>query len=243
MSEQAVPREHTGGVLGIALGLGVLAGTLALLLQLGLFQLGGGRIDGAARVAELFRDGRTPFDLELAEAVRLPGGEVLVRLERPGAEPSSGAELASGSAAPGDGTSAKPREVVLVEYSSPAAAAALFRRPEGVERSPRRRRAKERERNREASAQLLRWEEDPSFAWHTTIERDEIQWSRWRADLVVERSFREGGGWRDSARVNLAQPGRALVLFAHWPDETPVDRDVLGRLLRSIQMSEPEGDA
>ncbi len=228
MSEPAVQRDHTGGVLGIALGLGVLISSLAFLFQMGLFRLGQGRIDGAARVAELFRDGRTPFDLELAEAVRLPGGEVLVRLERPDAGASPGTELV------------EPREVVLVEYRSPTAAAALFRRPESDVPRWRRRGNKE---SREASAKLLRWEEDPSFAWHTTIERDESQWSRWRADLVVERSFREGGGWRDSARVNLAQPGRALVLFAHWPDETPVDRDVLGRLLRSIAMQETKGDA
>ena len=69
-------------------------------------------------------------------------------------------------------------------------------------------------------------------------DRAATRWVDYResADLQIERSFQEGGVWRDSARVNLSQSQRPLVLFARWPDGATVDRAVLGRLLRTIRM-------
>ena len=91
-----------------------------------------------------------------------------------------------------------------------------------------------------ASATLMAWEKDPSFAWHTTLTSDEVAWGRWRADYRIERSFLEGGSWRDSARVNLSQKGRSLVMFARWPDEVEVPLPMLRELLRSVEMLELE---
>ena len=53
MSEPAVQRDHTGGVLGIALGLGVLIGSLWFLLQQGLFALVNAGCHGSAGTPEL----------------------------------------------------------------------------------------------------------------------------------------------------------------------------------------------
>jgi len=254
--EPGRPRERAGCAVGIALALFFLLASIAGLFAFGAFQRSD-EIDGAARVAELFRDAGPPFGLQLAEAMRLQRGEVFLRLERPrdAADQESADEESADEESAGDepgaeepaheakprGALVEPREVVLLEYRGMAAAAALFHSPAGDGSRGGRRRAEE-EASRGASARLIEWEKDPSFAWHTTIERDEVQWNRWRAEMLVERSFREGGGWRDSARVNLSQPGRPLVLFAQWPDETPVDRGALERLVRSIRMLEPEAE-
>jgi hypothetical protein len=96
------PREHTGGVIGVTVGLFVLVG-----IALSLFRPQGGTIDGAARVAELFGGGAPPFGLELQEAAELPSGDVLVRLAR---------------SAEGAG----PEELVAVAYRSPSDVVRLF---------------------------------------------------------------------------------------------------------------------
>lgn len=222
-------REHVGGVLGVFVGL-----LLLIVSVVGLARVSGGPTDGSKRLAEIFV-GAPPFGLELAETARLPRGEVIMRLERP---------AAAADDAPAEGA-LLPNEVLLVEFPSRAAVGPLFR-GEGAGGGPGRDPGHGRMieegggggANYGASANMLKWEKDPSFAWHTTIERDEIAWGRWRADLKIERSFREGGGWSDAAWVDLSQGERNLVLFARWPDETEVPRDVLRTLLRSISMQE-----
>ena len=84
-------------------------------------------------------------------------------------------------------------------------------------------------------------EEVPDYDWHTTILRDVVSWRAWSADLAVERAFFEGGSWRDSARVNLSQAGRHLVLFAQWPEATEVSEERLIALLGRIKLLEEEG--
>ena len=201
-------REHTGGVLGTALGLLVLAALLATLVT----RFVGGSVDGAERLAALFGESTPPFGLELAEAARLPTGDVIVRLvppaEREAADPMD------------------PVEVLFMQYASRGAVAPLF--PQGGDAAG-------------DSGRLATWEKKKDFAWNATIERDEIAWGKWRSAYAVVRSFKKGGGWQDEARVDLSQKDRPLVLFAHWPNETPVDKAKLKELLGALALQqEPE---
>lgn len=108
------PREHTGGVIGVTLGLFVLVG-----IALALFRPQGGTIDGDERVAELFGGRTPPFGLALEAAAELPSGDVLVKLARAGE---------------GSG----PEELVAVEYRSPASVVRLFERGGDAEAASRR---------------------------------------------------------------------------------------------------------
>lgn len=208
-ARRPVRREHTGGVLGIGVGLLFIAVLFVALF----FLVRGGGIDGEDRLAELI-DGAPPFGLELADAAQLITGETVVRLERtpePDADPAAG-----------------PNEAYLVEYPRLAGVKQLFPRDDtpGAAGGG----------AFEASGKMLAWEKDPSFEWHTILERGEVAWRRWRSDFVVERLFEKGGGWRDSVRVDLAQPGRFLVLVALWPPNVAFDREELEILLRSVTM-------
>jgi hypothetical protein len=186
--------------------------TLALFLG-ALFWLGQklfvSPVDGAAKQREFFGEGALPFGLALDSAMRLPTGDTLVRFERPDA---------------GRG----PSEVLFLEYRSPAAVEALFR-PSSMGDME----------GGGAGARMKEWEREKAFDWHTTMKRDEVSWGNWSSKLLVERSFAKGGGWKEEARVNLSSPKRPLVLFAHWPAETPVDEKALRELLLAITLAPP----
>jgi hypothetical protein len=205
----AVRREHAAGVLGTTLALLVLA-LLLLPLALRFFR---GSVDGAERVATLFGSEPPPFGLALADATRLPTGDVIVRLARP-----EGATVVAGA----------PDEVVFMEYASPGAVEALFR-PEGGPPE-------------EVSRRLAEWEKKKDSAWRATLKQDEIAWGAWRSRLAVVRAFQEGGGWREEVRVDLSRKDRPLVLFAHWPAETPFDEGKLKELLGAIVIPEEDQD-
>lgn len=207
----AVPAGHASAVR--VLGTFV---TLALFLG-ALFWLGQGlfvaSVDGAAKQREYFGDAAPPFGLALESAVRLPTGDTLVRFARP------------------QGQSAGPHEVLFIEYESHAAVQPLFRSSpvEGMEMGG------------GAGARMKEWEKEKAFDWHVTLRRAEIAWGKWSSKLLIERSFRMGGGWSEEARVDLSSPERALVLFAHWPDETPVDEKALREVLLSVVIAPQAG--
>src|SRR6185503_3539272 len=144
--------------------------------------------------------------------VRLPTGDALVRFARP--------EAAGG-----------PHEVLFLEYQSHAAVEPLFRSGSG----------EGMEGDGGIGARLKEWEQEKAFDWHATMKRDEIAWGTWSSRLLIERSFAKGGGWNEEARVDLSSPGRALVLFAHWPKETPVDEKVLREILQAVVLAPPVG--
>jgi hypothetical protein len=202
--------------------LSVLVKSTGLLLVLGaaawiLLRVFAAPVDGAAKQREYFGAGALPFGLELAGATRLATGDTLVRFRR--AEGTRG-----------------PLEVVFVQYRSAAAVEGLFR-PTVVEGggppgSP-----------GGLGARLKEWEREHAFAWHATMKRAEIAWGSWSSKLLVERAFQQGGGWREEARVDLSRPERPLVLFAHWPDDEPVDEGLLQELLEATAAARPAAEA
>lgn len=196
----------------------VVGTSATLLLVLGalvliVYELMSAPIDGGARQRELFGETPLPFGLELESAVRLPTGDSLVRFTRQ-------AEAGGGPAV--------PREVLFIQYQDRAAVAPLFRAEEG-------------EGMGGMGARLAEWEKEKAFDWHTTMKRGEIAWGEWSTKLRIERSFKKGGGWSEEARVDLSSPARALVLFAHWPDEVAVDENVLRTLLRALVLRPASG--
>ena len=80
------------------------------------------------------------------------------------------------------------------------------------------------------------WERDPKESWNATIKRDELEWGTWHTKWIVERSFHAGGGWHEEARVDLGTKARQLVLFVHWPDQTPADEKQVLELLGAFRM-------
>ena len=174
-------------------------------------QLVSAPIDGEARQRELFGEAPPPFGLALESAVRLPTGDSLVRFTR----------------APEEGDASVPREVLFIRYQDRAAVAPLFRSEDGMGMG--------------IGPRLAEWQKEKAFDWHTTMKGGEIAWGEWSTKLRIERSFRKGGGWSEEARVDLSSPEGALVLFAHWPDETPVDEDVLRKLLRALVLRPAAG--
>lgn len=192
--------ESAGRTLGVSFGLLVAGGLL-----LGLIVTRGGSIDGEERLRELFGEDNPPFGLIVAEAAKLPTGDVLLQLRGPGEEGAEG-----------------PEEVILIEYASRAAVSNLF---VGEEK---------------ASETMQAWSQDPSFEWKAILERDEIQWGVWRTDFARVRHFAKGGGWTESARVDLTQPARNLALIARWGEKEEIDRSELLEVLSSIEMLEAE---
>ena len=182
-----------------------------------------------------FRRGVRPPGLDLIEAIERPGGEVLLRLARD-------EEAAASSDAHPDAHPEDPVEICFVTYPSAAGVTPLFRPDSGGGGGGRggSRGGGWSGGGDDPSAKLEEWKKKPDYDWHTTILRDVISWRAWSADYAVERAFIEGGSWRDSARVNLSQVGRHLVVFAQWPEEQEVSLDRLRALLLRIKLLEKD---
>jgi hypothetical protein len=216
VSPEAAPlaerKASAARVLGTFLTLALFLGALIWLGQ-GLLVRS---VDGAAKQRELFGDAAPPFALALDSAARLPTGDTLVRFTRP------------------EGASAGPSEVLFLEYRSRAAVEPLFRPAamEGME-------GRGMGPDGGIGARMKEWEKEKAFDWHCTIKRGEIAWGAWSSKLLIERSFKKGGGWSEEARVDLSSPQRALVLFAHWPPEKPVDEKALKELLLAVGLTPP----
>ena len=209
-------RERAAGVLGVAFGLLLLAA-----LGLAITLLLANRYDGATELERILPAERLPFGLALVESAALPTGERMIRL----AAANEGAE----GAEPSEDPEPPPDEVILTLYRSPGAVTKLFATPD-------------RGKEHETRQRMRAWQKDPSFAMHSEMQRGELRWSGWRAAFVRERSFQEGGSWRDSIRVNLSTEERLLVLFAQWPTDTEPSEKSLKELLKLVDL-EPGADA
>jgi hypothetical protein len=172
------------------------------------------QVDGAEKQREYFGADGPPLGLALESALRLPTGDAVVRFVN--------ADAAGGA----------PAELLLVEYRSRAAVLPLFRaEPMGMgEGGPPGMRMKE-------------WERDPSFEWKAVVKRGDVAFGDWTAKLVVERSFRKGGGWSEEARADLSSRERPLVAFVRFPDGVPYDEPALRALLAALVLPAHEDEA
>lgn len=113
-----------------------------------------------------------------------------------------------------------PSEALFIEYPARAPVEALFRESYSGD----------------LGLRVKEWERDPKASWTATLKRDELEWGAWSTKWIVERSFHAGGGWHEEARVDLGTKERQLVLFVHWPDQTPADEKQVLVLLGAFRM-------
>jgi hypothetical protein len=209
----AEQREHPGCVVGIAFGLLVTFGTLAVLCVIAALRFFGGELDGEERAADWFEGGVAPLGFEVVDAERLPLGETLVHLARPGVEPAAG----------------EPDELVLMDLPD------YDRVEQHFEEKQQRRGGRSEDEGKDD--RLARWEEEPDFAWFTARVTGDIDWGGWRARYKIVRSFHEGGGWRESARVDLSVKDHARLLFVQWPVGVEGTDAALRQVLRDVRMT------
>ena len=164
-------------------------------------------LDGAEKQAEYFGQAAPPFGLALDSAVRLPTGAAVIRFTRSTGEP------------------ALPSDVLFLEFTGRGAVDQLLSA------------ASDEDEEGGAEARRKEWEQDKSFDWSTPIKRGDIAWGAWSSKLLIERSFKKGGGWSEEARVDLSSPRRFLVLCVRWPGETPADEKRLRELLATIVLA------
>lgn len=199
---------------------------LAVSLPLAVASLNRRHLDLDAFRAQVFGDGAPPAGFAEQAGDALSGGRRALHYVR--ADADADADVGANG----------PAELLFVGYPSSDAARDGFRRtsPSSDAPQPTVGGGASGEPGESVSARLERWEEDPSFAWSAVLRSGEITWRTWRADLLVERRFHQGGGWHEVARVNLTRKGRPLVLFATWPDEEPVDDDALHAILGTVSL-------
>lgn len=173
--------------------------------------LGGGR-EAEELAQELFVK-PLPLGLEPVRAARLPSGDEFLVLET------------------GDGAQEVIHQVILSRYRGPGDVQEIFQPDvsdgfgEGVH---------------EETGSLRDWERDPSYDWHTEVERGELKWGGWHAVFVRKRAFLAGGAWRDAMFVNLSTPGSYLVLIAIWPEGVEPSRGVLRDLVACVALPQAE---
>jgi hypothetical protein len=203
------PSTPSGGLLiGVALGLMVLAGAAAFLL------LGtGGPMDGAAKMQAVFGAAKLPFGLEISSATRMSSGGELVVYEVPGAPveataPEASAEVESQEAPPTDwsrvpvpSTGAPPRQASFLFVAGERGRSVLgemIREVRGRDRS---------ELGAEGGTVLL--------------DRGRLDYRGWDSDWVHLRTYERGGTFRDAMRISLSTPEDPCVLTATWPRGSP----------------------
>lgn len=208
-ADATAPEDVPRESAGCVLGIGLaLVGLLGALGFLASLVFLDGSVDGAARVEEWYPDG-APFGFELDDARIEPFGRtVVVKLGRPAGALPRGQD--------------DPEELVLLEFDTSQAVDDLFTANGDDERG---------------DAWTTRaWSDDPSFAFHVVRDGGDVVWDGWKARYLVVRAMREGGGWRESARVDVSRPGRHRVLLAQWPVGTLAREDVVRELLRPLAL-------
>ena len=228
------PREHWGGVLGLAVGLTLLVGLVVVVAR-----HPARAEDARALLAEWFVVGDLPPGLEVAEAATLADGRRMVRLvesaapaesplppAKPGDKPVDWSKLAVGPAG------SEPREVLIVRYPRGSGASELGRLftstaqglgpPNGM-----------------GGMGGGGMGGGGGGARSVVLERDQLVWGELAARYVVERTLEGEATFRDGLRVNLSHDETAMVLFASWSRGLPASRERVEQLLHALQPRTP----
>jgi hypothetical protein len=205
------PLERESTAGVVGVSLGILL-LLAAVASLAAAALLGGASDAQVLAGELFVK-PLPLGLEPVKAVRLPSGDEFLVLET------------------GDGAQEVIHRVILSRYQGPGDVKEIFQPDESEDFG---------EGVHEETGSLRDWERDPSYDWHTEVERGELEWGGWHAVFVRKRAFLAGGAWSDAMFVNLSTPGRYLVLIAIWPEGTEPSQGALRDLVACVSLPQPE---
>lgn len=211
------PREHVGGVFGIALALCFFVGT-------GLWIAGqrSGALDGPALLAEHFEPFTPPGGLELRDAVRLPGGESFLRFAAPGSEAIEDlgavteAEPEDAAPAEGGGDSVDWTSVEIGPEGEPPSDVSLIFHPASQAKT-----LMERYFRNFPQRGVSELE---SRGGNVVIESGDTSWGLYETTFVRQRRFEKFDGrpdFVDSIRVNLTRRGAPCVLILIWPRGLP----------------------
>jgi hypothetical protein len=219
-AERAPGGIGAGALVGIALGLMVLAAAAAFLL------VGrGGPVDGRAELQAAFGGASLPFGLEVVSATRMAAGETLVVLERSGAppepprqepKPAAGQEppRVDWSALPIPAAQEPPRQVALLLADGARGRAVLDALLRDV---------------------VARDRRDLGAEGGTVIvDRGRLDFRGWDSDWIHLRTFEAGGTFRDAVRVSLSTPERPCVLTATWPRGSAASKALLDALIAPL---------
>lgn len=232
---EGAPRESIAGVLGVGLGLLVIAVCALMLLRMGPQPL-----DARAELERDFELGELPFGLAPGGAYRFSSGETVVELtdgrvlgidvetelESPDAELAPETMLETGTAPP---ETPKPDWGALPEgeAGTPPARVFLVRyTADGAERTLAR------------QFRNLEWREladIEALGGRAVVEGGRLRWGEYAPDFVRERRFKaDPPRFQDSLRVNLALPGRYWIAYAYWPEGLPGSSAPLEAVLAAL---------
>jgi hypothetical protein len=218
---RAEARESVAGVVGVLVGLGLIAwGTWTALRP------GAELADPGATLGRAFQSVGLPFGLELGAGVgaRLPDGSWVVSLSAgshvpwdglPGEPPESPPEDPVQPAGAGRAGPSKVDWAALAPVVQPVAPPAQVL----LVRWPLQRSAEERRRLFEG----LRFkapEELGAKGGRVLVQREQLDWHGLAAPAARERNYRLVGGepgFVESVRVDLTRPGEPWMLVAIWP--------------------------
>ena len=232
------PRDHLGGIIGVGLGLVLIAA-----LSFGLSSRQARTIDGRERLATWFGVEELPLGFEVEGAVLLAGGTEVVRLGRAGAEPERQRATPAQLKLVGDvrrllerllGRIAwsrgdwstleegpkdqPPREVFVMRYPLRAAKGELERLfSEG-----------RREGERGGMGGI-----GPEGG-HLFIRQDLLRWGGYDVRYAIRREFEPGRTFVDSLRANLSRADLACSLVARWSRSEPASAERIEELLEAF---------
>ena len=228
--------ESCGGVVGVGLGLALIVLSLASLLF-----YGPRPSDASELLASSFALGQLPEGLELEpQAVTLPSGELVVTFSDGAPLELSPLELVTSSKP----KSSKPEEE-FVEFDW----AAVEVLSEGelpsrlyLVRFPRQR----AERVLASQFRGLEWRdlsEISARGGSTVVGGGKLPWAGYSADWVRERSFLEGGSFRDTLRVNLSLGQECWIAYSIWPERVAGSEEAVAECLAALEpLAEDDAD-
>lgn len=216
------PRAPSGALLvGIALGLMVLAGAAAFLL------LGtGGAIDGRAKMTSVFGVADLPFGLQVASGTRMSSGGELVVYEVPGAPPEAAPPEPPPKVDGQDAPRTDWTKVPIPESSGPPRQASFL--------------FVGGERGRSVLGDMIRDVRGGdrgslgSEGGTVLVERGQLDFRGWDSDWIHLRTYEPGGTFRDAMRISLSTPEQPCVLTATWPRGIPASRPKLEELVSPL---------
>ncbi len=238
-SKEHAPEPATpGGILGSAIGILALLGCLTVVIT-----YGSRLFDSAEGLGESFKFNEVPGALALQEeAFLLPTGEKVYILSD-GVVVEDGSEVTEmlmgfdiqhgvGSGESGDeeaydwsgveilSQETSPSRVFLVQYPRERADSVIRSQFQGID-----------------WRDLTEIDADGGRA---AVEGGKLRWSGYSADFVRERTFIEGGTFRDTVRVNLSLGQECWIAYAIWPVSHEGSSAKVGELLSAF---EPLGEA
>lgn len=225
-------REHWGAVVGVAIGLAL----IALLVTWIVLQKAHAR-DGTVLLEAWFPGrlaaGELPFDLRVDNAAMLGEGEEAVQLapidlppETPKPVVPKPPELKKGE---------KPPEQPRVDWSKlPPGLAGQPPRSVLIVRYPKERAKAELETLFGTPMMGTSIGDVGPSGGRVRVEQGSLPWGSFNANWVYYRQFEQGGTFKDSVAVNLARTDVPLVMFATWSRGEPFSKERLGELLTAL---------